>query len=531
MIPAPLSVEASSGSYALDAGTGVHGSFPAVAAWLRAVLSRATGHALTGTAGIELRRRDGLGPEEYLLDVAQEGVLIEASEEAGAFYGAQTLRQLLDPDAFRAAPVRQGEWTVPAVTVADRPAFGWRGLLIDVARHFLPKNDLLRYVDLMAVHKLNVLHLHLTDDQGWRVEIKRYPRLTEVGAWRRESPVGAVVHGVFDGQPHGGYYTQDDLREIVAYAAARHITVVPEIDLPGHTQAAIAAYPSLGNLSETLEVGTTWGIGSNVLNVADETIAFFKNVLDEVLDIFPGEYVGVGGDECPKTQWNDSVQAKERMRDLGLESAEELQTWFVRQFTDHLLARGRKPYGWDELLEGGVPPGTTVAAWRGELCATLAVKAGHDVVVSPFDRLYLDFRQADGLDEPVPIGSVTTLREVHAFDPVPAGLDEDERRRIVGASAALWTEHIDSPRLLDYMAFPRLSAFAEAVWSGARDFGEFADRLAVHERRLAALGVEFRPASGPHPWQRRPDAPGNPRTSAEIGRKLAGWTANLSRRT
>lgn len=529
-IPLPRHINSAEGRFAFTTATPLSAdpAFVRAAAWLRAVLTPATGLPLPeGPGGVEIRRVDGLAAEQYRLTVTAESVLLEATDPAGAFYAAQTLRQSLHPAAFRAGSTGERVWTIPAGTVEDRPEYGWRGCLIDVARHFLPKNDLLRYIDLLATHKLNVLHLHLTDDQGWRLEIRKYPRLTEVGAWRRESPIGSIVHRRFDGRPHGGYYTQDDIREIVAYAADRFVTVVPEIDLPGHTQAAIAAYPELGNLDEALDVRTEWGVGENVLNVKDATIAFFTDVLEEVLELFPGEYVCVGGDEAPKTQWDESVPAKERIRELGLRDADELQTWLMRHFTDYLLARGRRPLAWDELMEGGLPEGVTVAAWRGGKCAALAARSGHDVVVSPFAETYLDFRQDEGDGEPVPIGSVTSLSAVHAFDPIPGGLTEEERGRVLGAQAALWTEHIDSPRLLDYMAFPRLAAFAEAVWSGARDFEDFLGRLAVHEKRLDALGVEYRPAAGPHPWQRRPDAPGYPRTRAEIDGKLAAWTANL----
>ncbi|MEV0585630.1 beta-N-acetylhexosaminidase [Nonomuraea sp. NPDC050310] len=531
-VPCPAEVEAGDGRFALTPDTPLTAD-PALAraaAWLRETLTPATGLPLPeGPGGVEIRQITGLGPEEYRLTITPERVLVEASDPAGGFYGAQTLRQLLGPAAFRASRIAEQTWTLPALTVSDRPRYGWRGCLIDVARHFLPKNDLLRYIDLLAMHKLNVLHLHLTDDQGWRLEIAKYPKLTEVGGWRRESPIGSIVHERFDGRPHGGYYTREDIREIVAYAADRFVTVLPEIDLPGHTQAAIAAYPELGNLAEPLEVGTRWGVQDHVLNVSDATIAFFLDVLDEVLELFPSRYVCVGGDEARKVQWVESLDAKQRMADLELATPEELQTWFVRHFTDYLVERGRVPLGWDELLEGGVPPGTAVAAWRGEPVTRLAVRAGHDVVVSPFTATYLDFRQSDSPDEPVPIGSVTSLRSVHDFDPVPDGLDDEERARVLGAQAALWTEHIDSPRLLDYMAFPRLAAFAEAVWTGGRDYEDFLVRLAVHEERLRALGVEFRPQDGPLPWQRRPDAPGRPRTRAEVDAELESWTALLRR--
>ncbi|WP_431897012.1 beta-N-acetylhexosaminidase [Nonomuraea sp. bgisy101] len=531
VIPRPLHAHPADGRFVLDEGTALHADpgFERAARWLRGVLGAATGFALPpGPGGIELRHDGRMGEEEYRLAVRADRVVIEAGGPAGAFYGVQTLRQLLPADAFRAGRTTAGPWTVSAVTIEDRPRFAWRGVLIDVARRFLPKNELLRYIDLLAMHKLNVLHLHLTDDQGWRLEIRRYPLLVDVGGWRTESPVGSVVHGTYDGRPHGGYYTQDDIRELVAYAADRYVTIVPEIDLPGHAQAAIAAYPELGNLAEPLPVRTEWGVGENTLNVADDTIAFFQAVLDEVMELFPGEYICVGGDEAPKGQWRDSVEAKERMRELGLRDEDELQSWLIGQFTEYLLARGRKPYGWDEILEGGPPRGTTVAAWRGSFGAVTAARLGHDVVVCPFTELYLDFRQSADPAEPVPIGSVTTLRDVYEVEPVPPGLTPEEAERIIGAQANLWTEHIDSPRLLDYMAFPRLAAFAEIVWGPrGRDFVDFEDRLRAHERRLDAVGVEYRPATGPRPWQSRPDAPGRPRSRAEVDEEVAAWTANI----
>jgi hexosaminidase len=534
VLPRPVLITAAEGCFVLTHDTVIVSdpAFEHVVRWLRGVLGPATRLTLLpgppGPGTIQLVHAADLAEEAYRLQVTSDAVRIEAGGPAGAFYGAQTLRQLLPADAFRAGPIGHGPWSVPAVTIADAPRFAWRGVLIDVARRFLPKHDLLRYIDLLAMHKLNVLHLHLTDDQGWRLEIKRFPRLTEVGAWRRESNVGAAIHEKYDGRPHGGYYTQDDIREIVAYAADRFITVVPEIDMPGHTQAAIAAYPELGNLDESLPVGTTWGVIDNVLNVEDRTIAFFKEVLDEVLELFPGDYVCIGGDEVPKQQWRDSPRAKERMRELGLRDEDELQSWFVRQFTEYLIACGRRPYGWDEILEGGLPRGTTVASWRGTFGAITAARLGHDVVTCPFTDLYLDFRQSGDPAEPVPIGSVVSLESVYGFEPVPSELTEEESRHILGAQANLWTEHIDSARHLDYMAFPRLAAFAEVVWGPRRrDFAGFRRRLRSHERRLEALGVEFRPESGPRPWQTRPDAPGQPRDVAEVNAQVQEWTANI----
>ncbi|NUR88143.1 MAG: beta-N-acetylhexosaminidase, partial [Nonomuraea sp.] len=468
IVPKPAQYETRLGRFVLDRDTALAAdpALGGVAAWLRSELAPVTGGELlpgrpgpgTITLGI-----DELPPEAYRLTVAPDGIAIDAGGPAGAFYGAQTLRQLLPPEAFRRAGNHRFE--VPAVRVEDGPRFGWRGAILDVARHFMTKADVLRFIDLMALHKLNVLHLHLTDDQGWRIEIRRYPRLTEVGSWRRESQVGWM--GEMDGRPHGGFYTQDDLREIVAYAARRHISVVPEIDLPGHTQSAIAAYPELGNLDTPLEVGTTWGVGSNVLNASDETIAFFKNVLDEVLELFPSPYVCVGGDECPKEQWRASPAAQRRIRDLGLRDEEELQSWFIHQFDEYLAARGRRLVGWDEILEGGLAPGAVVASWRSDLGAVAAARAGHDVINCANTSLYFDYRQSEREDEPVPFGTVLALEDVYAFEPVPEELRGDPAAaHVLGAQCGVWTELIDSNRRIDYMAFPRVAAFAETVWSG-----------------------------------------------------------------
>ncbi|NUS07761.1 MAG: beta-N-acetylhexosaminidase [Nonomuraea sp.] len=531
IVPKPLQYEARPGRFVIDRNTALTAD-PAlgeVAAWLRAELSPVTGGELLpggqGPATIRLGLAD-LPPDAYRLTVTPDGVALDAGSAAGAFYGAQTLRQLLPPAAYRRAsdgvPLE-----LPAVHVEDRPRFAWRGAILDVARHFMTKADVLRFIDLMALHKLNVLHLHLTDDQGWRIEIKRYPRLTEIGSWREESQVGWM--GEMDGRPHGGFYTQDDLREIVAYAARRHISVVPEIDLPGHTQSAIAAYPELGNLDTPLGVGTTWGVGHNVLNVEDATITFFKNVFDEVLELFPSPYVCVGGDECPKDQWRASPAASRRIAELGLRDEEELQSWFIHQFDEYLTERGRRLVGWDEILEGGLAPGAVVASWRADLGAVAAARAGHDVINCSNTAVYLDYRQSERDDEPMPFRTVLTLVEVYAFEPVPPELRGDPAaERVLGAQCGIWTELIDSTRHVDYMVFPRLAAFAETVWSGPeRDLADFRRRLAAHLPRLDAIGVEYRRESGPLPWQRRPGVPGMPEEPAEWQATLDSWTANL----
>ncbi|MFF9162851.1 beta-N-acetylhexosaminidase [Streptomyces longwoodensis] len=500
--------------------------------WLRATLGAALGLPLRPGApdapgGVRLVLDDTLGAEAYRLDVvATRGVEIRGGDPAGVFWGAQTLRQLLGPDAFRRAPVRPGtRQGLPHLRVEDAPRFPWRGVLLDVARHFLPKDGVLRQLDLMAAHKLNVLHLHLTDDQGWRVEIRRHPRLTEVGSWRARTKLGHRASPLWDERPHGGFYTQDDLREIVAYAAERHITVVPEIDVPGHSQAAIAAYPELGNTdvvdTTALSVWDTWGVNPNVLAPTDTTVRFFEGVFEEILELFPADaarysaFVHIGGDECPKDQWRASPAAQARIAELGLADEDALQSWFVRHFDSWLAARGRRLIGWDEILEGGLAPGAAVSSWRGYAGGIAAARAGHDVVMCPEQQVYLDHRQAPGEDEPVPIGYVRTLEDVYRFEPVPPDLTGDQARHVLGAQANVWTEVMEDQARVDYQQFPRLAAFAEVAWSdlpapAERDVADFERRMTAHYARLDALGVAYRPPAGPRPWQRRPGVLGRP---------------------
>jgi hexosaminidase len=526
LVPAPTRVARDAGRGSLDGETALEArpGTEGVARWLRATLGAATGlpfpDASDHARRIVLSIEPGLPPEGYRLVLDDGPFRIEGGSAAGVFWGAQTFRQLLGPDAFRRAPLRPDrDWDLPRIAVEDSPRFGWRGLLLDVARHFMPKEGVLRYLDLMAAHKLNVLHFHLTDDQGWRIEIERYPKLTEIASWRSRTKFGHRASPLWEGKPHGGYYTQDDIREIVAYAAERHITVVPEIDVPGHSQAAIAAYPELGNTdvidTTALSVWDTWGVNSNVLAPTDTTLRFYEGVFEEVLELFPSPFVHIGGDECPKDQWRKSPAAQARIAELGLAGEDGLQSWFIGHFDAWLSARGRRLIGWDEILEGGLAPGAAVSSWRGYAGGIAAARAGHDVVMCPEQYVYLDHRQAPGEDEPVPIGFVRTLEDVYRFDPVPAGLTAAEAEHVLGTQANVWTEVLEDAARVDYQAFPRLAAFAEVAWSrlpapAERDFADFERRMAVHYRRLDALGVAYRPPAGPRPWQRRPGVLGRP---------------------
>ncbi|MDB1089494.1 beta-N-acetylhexosaminidase [Streptomyces sp. ACA25] len=559
LVPAPRELRRLEGDLpldartVLDAGPGTEG----VARLLRAELGAATGLPLlpegvggppgAGTRGTPSGAAVGadapsavrlrvvpevaaaLGPEGYRLTVGEHVAELAGGSPAGVLHAARTLRQLLGPEAFRRAPLRARSWLLPRVAVADAPRFRWRGFMLDVARHFLPKEEILRYLDLLSAHKLNVFHFHLTDDQGWRVEIHSRPRLTEVGAWRPRTRYGHRASPLWNEQPHGGYYTQDDIREIVAYAAERHITVVPEIDIPGHSQAAIAAYPELGNTdvvdTTALQVWDDWGVSPNVLAPADHTLRFYEDVFTELLELFPGRYVHIGGDECLKTQWERSPAAQARIAAEGLRDEEELQSWFIRHFARWLAERGRRLIGWDEILEGGLPPGAVVSSWRGYEGGIAAAEAGHDVVMCPEQQVYLDHRQADG-DEPFPIGYVRSLRDVYRFEPIPPQLAGTPRaRHVLGAQANLWTEVVHDRQRADYQVFPRLAAFAEVTWSPLpeperRDTDGFLRRMeAGHYARLDALGVAYRPPSGPLPWQRRVLPPG---VSGELGRPIEG---------
>ncbi|MFE5939118.1 beta-N-acetylhexosaminidase [Streptomyces sp. NPDC056470] len=572
LVPAPLSVEGPHRrGFVLDRRTTLDAAPGTETAerWLRTTLGAAFALPLPAAAGenaphsIRLRIDDTLAPEAYRLHVlVDQAVEITGGGPAGVFWGAQTLRQLLGPEAFRTAPVnREVTPGLPVLGIEDAPRFGWRGLMLDVARHFMPKGDVLRQLDLMAAHKLNVLHLHLTDDQGWRVEIRRHPRLTEVGAWRARTKWGHRASPLWDETPHGGSYTQDDIREIVAYAAERHITVVPEIDVPGHSQAAIAAYPELGNTdvvdTAALTVWDTWGVNPNVLAPTEATLRFYEGVFEEVLELFPSTFVHIGGDECPKDQWKASPTARARIEELGLADEDELQSWFVRHFDRWLADRGRRLIGWDEILEGGsraegragvetdeeeggrhdrpcdeegrhrvrapggetttlgLAPGAAVSSWRGYGGGVTAAEAGHDVVMCPEQYVYLDHRQAPGEDEPMPIGYVRTLEDVYRFEPLPPGLSPEAAAHVLGAQANVWTEVMENRSRVDYQVFPRLAAFAEVAWSALpapeqRDFAGFEHRMTAHYRRLDALGVGYRPPAGPLPWQRRPGVVGRP---------------------
>ncbi len=510
LIPLPAVVDARTGQFHLRKSTTLvaPASFTAVAHRFARDIANATGYDLAVKAGVPagpnqivLRKDATLAAEAYTLDVATTRITIRASSAAGAFYALETVKQLLPAAIYRDAPIAGTDWMVPAVHVNDAPRFGWRGMHLDASRHFMPKEFVKKFIDQLARHKMNRFHWHLTEDQGWRIEIKKYPRLTEVGSCRDQTLVGPYVADpakrVFDGIKHCGFYTQDDIREVVAYATERFITVVPEIEMPGHAQAAIAAYPHLGVRPDTtVSVLGVWGVSEYILNANASTVSFLQDVLTEVLALFPGPFIHIGGDEAVKTQWKASSQIQARIKELGLQDEHELQSWFIRQMDAFLTARGRRLVGWDEILEGGLAENATVMSWRGVAGGIAAAKAGHDVIMAPNSHTYFDHLQSrDRRAEPLSIGGFLPLDTVYAFDPIPPSLSEAEAKHVLGAQAQLWSEYLPTPKAIEYMMFPRMAALAEVVWSPApkRNYADFMSRLTIHLTRLQAQDIKFRP--------------------------------------
>jgi hexosaminidase len=517
IIPQPVSVVPGKSSFVFTSHTQIVAAASArvLAEQLRDYLRPATGFPLpivraAGASSVTLaidHTLKRLGPEGYRLEISRTGVRIRAFDPAGIFYGIQSLRQLLPADLMRRTPVEGVRWAAPAAVIEDQPRFSWRGSHLDVARHFMPKEFVLKFLDLMALHKLNVLHWHLVDDQGWRIEIKKYPRLALIGGKTDYTTFNPVQPMEAASLPQGGYYTQDDIREVVRYAAQRFITVVPEIEMPGHSAAAITAYPSLGNRLEIEQGGgdTSFMTFSGMhqaadsnYNVDESTIHVLQDVLTEVLALFPSKFIHIGGDEVDKRPWHYNPKAQARMQELGLKDENELQSWFVRQMDQFLAAHNRRLVGWDEILEGGLAPGATVMSWRGIDGGIAAAKAGHDVVMTPESSTYLDHYQwiAPRL-EPLGIGGFLPLETVYNFEPVPPALTPVEAQHVLGGQAQLWSEFIPQSKQMEYLAYPRLSALAEALWSprASHNFADFSTRLKPDTERLRILDVNFRPVT------------------------------------
>ena len=558
LLPYPASARPQPGRFPLSADTPIAAGpgAPRAAAAVRRVLAAlpwpaapartsATAPARAGPeggglGGITVDISERLPDEGYQLRIGPGHVRIKAGGEAGAFYAAQTIRQLLPDEAYRAAPVPGPPWQLPCAEIDDAPALSWRGAHLDVARHFFPKPVLLSFIDMLAAHKLNRFHLHLTDDQGWRIESGRYPALHEVGSHRPRTRIGPGRQepAVYDEVPHGGYYTLADLAEISSYAALRMVTVVPEIEVPGHASALLAALPHLGSVpGERYEVSADWGIFPQIMSPLPATVSFLAEIFGELLGAIPAPFVHIGGDECVLDTWRQSPVIEDYRRELGLASADELHARFLRQVADMLDGQfGARAVVWDEGFGSGagtpggaLRPDTIVMAWRGTDIARRAAGAGHDVIATPVMPTYFDYYQADDEREPLAIGGPLTLADVAAFAPgtVAAGWPEQAGRHLIGTQFQLWTEYITDSRALEYMAFPRACALAEVAWSGGPAqrpaAPDWPGRLAAQLRRLDAAGVGYRPLAGPRPWQRG----GSGSRRHRAGHRIADMSAHL----
>ncbi|WP_421829109.1 family 20 glycosylhydrolase [Larkinella sp.] len=443
-----------------------------------------------------------LGDEGYRIDVTATTITIEATKPAGFFYAVQSLYQLLPSEIFATKLVKPSvNWSIPACRIEDKPRYRYRGLHLDVARHFFPVSFIKKYIDLLALHKFNTFHWHLTDDQGWRIEIKKYPKLTQVGSRRKETLIGHYYESdpqQFDGQSYGGFYTQDEVREVVRYAKSKYVTIIPEIEMPGHALAILAAYPEFGCSGGPYETATKWGIFTDVLCPYDRTFTFLQDVLTEVMTLFPGPYIHIGGDECPKISWQKSPFCQNLMKKLKLKNENQLQSYFISRIDKWVTSKGWKTIGWDEILEGNSPairvsPGATVMSWRGIEGGLRAARQNHDVIMTPGNFLYLDHYQADRSQEPLAFGRFTPLEKTYSYDPTPVDLPVAAQKHLIGAQANVWTEYLKTADQVEYMVWPRAAAVAEVVWTplDQKNWPDFTRRLPALFKRLDALGVSY----------------------------------------
>ncbi len=449
-------------------------------------------------AQIYLSSTSGLAdnnPEAYELAINKEGIKIQASTGGGLFYGSQTLMQILS--------LKNASLNVPYVSIKDKPTFKWRGMMLDVSRHFFSVAFIKKFIDYFAAYKLNTFHWHLTDDQGWRIEIKKYPKLTQIGAFRKETIIGAKrlmkkpEDIKFDGIPYGGFYTQEQIKEVVKYAQKRYITIIPEIEMPGHSRAVLAAYPELACKPGPYETMTSWGISLDIVCPSEQTFQFFENVLNEVVQLFPGEYVHIGGDEAKKDRWRESKLVTDIMKRENFSDVEKVQGWFNTRIEKYLHSKGKKLIGWGEILEGGITPTTAVMSWRGDTAGIKAARQGNNVVMSPSTHLYFNQGQnpiPNSLDEPLMIGKYLPLEKVYSYNPYSSQITQDQHKYILGVQANLWTEYISNPQGVEYMLFPRLLALSEIAWTpyANKNYDNFLDRIGKQFTRLDAKNIFYR---------------------------------------
>lgn len=497
VIPKPMHVQYNKGQFVLKPGTklflsdpSLTGDVPVINALLVSLQHKPFVLSTDQrSAAIQASFVANTTEGSYTLSIQPDKVIIRG-DRAGVFYAFQSLLQMIDAAEHQ----KEGVVGLPCVEINDAPGFAWRGMHLDVCRHFFPATFIKKYIDLLALHKMNTFHWHLTDDQGWRIEIKKYPELTTVGAWRKGTMVGPYNDQRYDTIRYGGFYTQQEIKDVVAYAAARHITIVPEIEMPGHAQAAIAAYPWLSCTGQKIDVAMGWGVFDDVFCPKEETFTFLDSVLSEVMDLFPGKYIHIGGDECPKTRWKACAHCQQLIKDNQLKDEHGLQSYFIRRIETFVNARGRSIIGWDEILEGGLAPNAAVMSWRGTEGGIEAAGQSHYVVMSPGRPCYFDHYQAkDKSKEPLAIGGYNPLDSVYAYSPLPSGLTEAQQHYIMGAQGNVWTEYILNEKGVEYMALPRMAALAEVLWTppAQKDYKDFISRLKVHAGTLDKLKVNY----------------------------------------
>lgn len=496
IIPAPANVSYQQGEFIWNEATTVrydNASFTFSAEWFSGQIRKMYGVSLKSSKSskntdnqIRLITDAAVDTNGYVLQITPQAAEIRASRPRGIFYGIQSLFQIIAGAAGN---------RLPCLTVSDSPAFRWRGMHLDVCRHFFSKEEVKQYIDYLAMYKMNVFHWHLTDDQGWRIAVEKYPRLGEVAAWRNGTMIGPYKNQQYDTLRYGGYYTREDIKEVVKYAADRFITVVPEIEMPGHSLAALTAYPQLSCTGGPFEVARGWGVFDDVYCAGNDSVfVFIEAVLDEVMDLFPGEYIHIGGDECPRTRWKTCEKCQKRMKDEGLKDEHELQSYFIRRIEKYVNAHGKKIIGWDEILEGGLAPNAAVMSWRGVDGGVEAAHQQHYVVMTPGKPLYFDhYQNPDKEKEPHAIGGLNTLKMVYGYDPIPADVSEDEVKYIMGAQANVWTEYILNFNHVQYMALPRMAALSEALWTSRqnKNYDDFIRRLRVQVKMLDKSGINY----------------------------------------
>ena len=496
IIPQPSEQIVNEGEFVLNNSTGINydDNFKISAEFLKSFIQEGSDIKLEGSNMISFIKDESFADEGYSLEVLPNKIDIKAKTDQGAFYAVQSLRQLLPPE-FENGSFEGVEAIIPCATINDEPQFVYRGMHLDVGRHMFSVDFIKKYIDALAMLKMNTFHWHLTEDQGWRIEIKKYPKLQEVASYRNETLIDHynTQPQLFDGKKYGGYYTQEEIKAVVAYAQSRFVTVIPEIELPGHSQAAIAAYPELGCTGEQVEVATKWGVFEEIYCPKEETFSFLEDVLDEVLALFPSEYIHIGGDEAPKTRWKNCDHCQALIKKEGLKDEHELQSYFISRIEKYLNSKGRQIIGWDEILEGGLAPNATVMSWRGFNGAIEAAKQHHNVILTPGSHSYFDHYQSENDDEPLAIGGYLPLKKVYSLNPIPEELTPEEAKYVLGAQGNVWTEYIPTSEKVEYMVFPRILALSEVVWSNPehKNYEEFVSRVEHFHKRLDVLDINY----------------------------------------